>query len=278
MNYQTVIRPRTGWFDINLKELHRYRDLIFLFVRRDFSASYKQTILGPLWALIQPLLTTVVFTLIFGNIAQLAPAGVPSFAFYFSANMMWSYFANCLTHTAETFTKNSHLLGKVYFPRLVMPISTVISQLISLGIQFAIFLAFWTYYLIVPSGLLPNTFIALTPLLVLQLMLLGFGVGVIVSACTTKYRDLAFAVSFCMQLWMYATPVVYDISIIPEKWIHLYMLNPVAPIIMTMRYAFLGLGAFEVKYYLIGWAATLMLVSLGVILFSRVEKTFMDTV
>ena len=276
--FTTVIRPKSGWFDLHLKEVLRYKDLIFLFVKRNFTAYYKQTVLGPAWAIIQPFLTTVVFTIVFGNIAGLAPAGVPSFIFYLSGTVVWHYFSGCLTSTSRTFTANASILGKVYFPRLVMPISTVLSQLISFSIQLLFFLCFWVYYLIVPSGLHPNLYILMFPLLVLQLAMLGLGFGVIISACTTKYRDLAMLVGFGVSLWMYATPVAYDISIVPEKWMSLYMCNPVTPVIMTMRYAFLGVGSFDLPHYLLGWCITLVFLTLGILLFSRVEKTFMDTV
>lgn len=276
--FTTVIKPQSGWFDFDLKELVRYRDLIFLFVKRNFTAYYKQTILGPAWAIIQPFLTTVIFTVVFGNMAGLAPDGVPSFLFYLAGTVMWQYFSGCLTTTAGTFTSNASILGKVYFPRLVMPISTVFSQLISFAIQMLFFLCFWVYYLIVPSGVQPNIYILMFPLLILQLALLSLGCGIIISACTTKYRDLAMLVGFGTQLWMYATPVAYDIGIIPEQWLSLYMCNPVTPVVMTMRYAFLGIGSFDLQSYLNGWATTLVLLFFGVILFSRVEKTFMDTV
>lgn len=276
--FTTVIKPQSGWFDFDLKELIRYRDLIFLFVKRNFTAYYKQTILGPAWAIIQPFLTTVIFTVVFGNMAGLAPDGVPSFLFYLAGTVIWQYFSGCLTSTASTFTANAGILGKVYFPRLVMPISTVLSQLISFAIQMLFFLCFWVYYLIVPSGVQPNAYMLLFPLLVLQLAMLSLGCGIIISACTTKYRDLAMLVGFGTQLWMYATPVAYDIGIIPEQWLSLYMCNPVTPVVMTMRYAFLGIGSFDLQSYLTGWATTLVLLLFGVVLFSRVEKTFMDTV
>lgn len=276
--FTTVIQPKNGWFDLHLKELVHYRDLIFLFVKRNFTAYYKQTILGPAWAIIQPFLTTVIFTVVFGSIAGLAPSGVPSFLFYLAGNVVWQYFSGCLTATATTFTSNAAILGKVYFPRLVMPISTVLSQLISFAIQMLFFLCFWVYYLIVPSGVQPNVCILLFPLLVLQLALLGLGFGIIISACTTKYRDLAMMVGFGVQLWMYATPIAYDISIIPQQWMNLYMCNPVTPVVMTMRHAFLGIGSFDLQHYLIGWIVTLLFLFIGVVLFSRVEKTFMDTV
>ncbi|MCD7818864.1 MAG: ABC transporter permease [Lachnospiraceae bacterium] len=276
--FTTVIEPKNGWFDFHFKELLQYKDLIFLFVKRNFTSNYKQTILGPAWAIIQPFLTSVMFTLVFGNIAGLAAAGVPSFIYYFCANIVWQYFSGCLTATSATFTANAGILGKVYFPRLVMPISTVLSQLISFAIQFMFFMFFWVYYMIVPSGLQPNAYMLLFPLLILQLALLGLGFGIIISACTTKYRDLAMLVGFGTQLWMYATPVAYDISYIPEGLMDLYMLNPVTPVVLTMRYAFLGTGFFALKYYLIGWGTTLVILCIGVVLFNRVEKTFMDTV
>lgn len=276
--FTTVIQPKNGWFELNLKELFKYKDLIILFVKRNFTSQYKQTILGPAWAIIQPFVTTVIFTLVFGNIAGLAPAGVPTFLFYLSANIVWQYFSGCLTMTSSTFTANAAILGKVYFPRLVMPISSVISQLIPFVIQLVFFLIFWVYYLVVPSGVEPNLYILLFPLIIIQLAMLGLGFGVIISACTTKYRDLAMAVGFGTQLWMYATPIAYDISIIPEKYLSLYMLNPVTPAVMAMRYAFLGTGYFNLKYYLISWIVTIVVLFIGVVLFSRIEKTFADTV
>lgn len=275
----TKIQQRTGWFDINLKEIIQYRDLIFLFVRRTFVAQYKQTILGPAWAIIQPLLTTIVFTIVFGNLAGLSTDEIPPFLFYMCGNIAWGYFSGCLTATSSTFVTNANILGKVYFPRLVMPISIVITQLISFAIQFAFFIAILTIYAFTPgNNILPNLYMLLSPIILLQMALLGLGFGIIVSALTTKYRDLAMLVSFGVQLWMYATPVAYSLSIIPNKWMGVYMLNPMAPLIETFRYAFLGSGSFQLGYYLISWGLTIAVLFIGVILFSRVEKTFMDTV
>ena len=276
--FNTVIKPKTSLLDVNLKEVWSYRDLIGLFVKRNFVSQYKQTILGPLWAIIQPLLTTVIFTVVFGNLAGLAPAGVPSFVFYLAGSVLWGYFSGCLTTTATTFTSNSNILGKVYFPRLVMPISTVLSQLISFVIQFAMFAIFWGFYIIKGVGVEPNIYMLLFPLLIVQLAMLSLGFGIIISSLTTKYRDLVHLISFGVQLWMYATPVAYDVSIIPAKYMGLYMLNPVTPIVNTFRYAFLGVGTFDLTYYLISWGITLVVLGLGVILFNKVEKTFMDTV
>ena len=281
-NKVTVIKPRTGWFDLNLGELAQYKDLIFLFVKRNFVSLYKQTILGPAWAVIQPLLTTVVFSLVFGNIAGLAADGVPSFIFYLTANVMWGYFSGCLTSTSSTFIANSGILGKVYFPRLVMPISTVLSKLIDFAIQFSFMIIFVIYYAVTHS-IHPNWYVLMTPVLLLQLAMLSLGVGVIISAATTKYRDLRMLVSFGVQLWMYATPVAYDMFSIAGfapggKYYHLYMLNPVTPIINIFRYGYLGIGGVDWFYYGISWIVTLVVLFLGVVLFSRVEKTFMDTV
>ena len=279
----TIIRPKSGWFDLPIKELLRYKDLILLFVKRDFVSLYKQTILGPAWAVIQPFLTTVVFSLVFGSIAGLAADGVPSFIFYLSGNVVWNYFNHCLTTTSGTFITNANILGKVYFPRLVMPVSTVLSKLIDFAIQYCFMLCFLVFYTLTGAGVAPNWYILMTPLILLQLAMLSLGCGVIISAATTKYRDLRMLVSFGVQLWMYASPVAYDMfsmgAFAPgSKYYGLYMLNPVTPIINLFRYAYLGIGQVDWLYYGIGWVTTLVLLFAGIVLFSRVEKTFMDTV
>lgn len=275
--YDVVIEPKTGWFDIDLEGLWKYRDLILLFVKRNFIAQYKQTILGPAWAIIQPMLTTVIFTVVFGSMAGLSADGVPSFLFYMSGTIAWTYFSTCLTKTADTFTGNARIFGKVYFPRLVMPISTVLTNLIAFSIQFAMFLGFLAFY-IVRGEVHPSIYILLLPLLVVQMAMLALGSGIIISALTTKYRDLKMLISFGVQLWMYGTPVAYDIRIVPQKLLGLYMLNPMTPIINSFRKAFLGIGVFQPRYYLCGWGVTLVILFIGVILFNQVEKTFMDTV
>ena len=282
-SFTTVITPKTGWFDINLKEVWDYRDLILLFVKRNFVSQYKQTILGPAWAFIQPFLTTIVFTLIFGNIAGLAPGGIPSFVFYFSGTILWTYFSTCLSQTANTFVANANTMGKVYYPRLVMPISTVLSQLISFAIQYIFLIIFLLYFVLTKQGVHPNYWVFLTPILLLQLGMLSLGFGIIISSVTTKYRDLAKLVGFGVQLWMYASPVAYDMYSITAfapggKWHTLFMCNPVTPLITIFRYGYLGFGFIEWNFYWIGWATTLVILSFGVILFSHVEKTFMDTV
>ena len=276
---KTIITPRKRWFDFRLGELFRYRDLVTLFVRRTFVSQYKQTILGPAWAIIQPLLTTIMFTVVFGNIAKLPTDGMPPFLFYMCGNIAWGYFAHCLSQTSNTFISNAYIFGKVYFPRMVIPVSTVISSIISFAIQFLLFLAFLLYFLLRPNNVIaPNVHMMLLPLLVLQMALLGLGFGIIVAAVTTKYRDLHMLVAFGVQLWMYATPVAYSSSMIPAKYVSLYRLNPMTPIIETFRYAFLGSGSFRLEYFLTGWGVTLLLLLLGLMLFSHVEKTFMDTV
>ena len=276
--FQTVIEPKNKLLDLKLKEVWDYRDLVMLFVRRTFVAQYKQTILGPAWAIIQPLFTTVIFTFVFGNLAGLAPSGVPTFIFYLCGSIAWTYFSGCLTATSTTFTANSSIMGKVYFPRLVMPISTVISQLIAFAIQSVFFIAFLIYYYVIGADVHPNVYMLLTPVLILQLALLGLGFGIIISALTTKYRDLAMVVGFGTQIWMYLTPVAYDIGIIPERLMDIYMLNPVTPVICMLRYAFLGIGELQLEYYTMSWVVTIFVVFVGIILFNRVEKTFMDTV
>ena len=282
-SFSTVIKPKSGWFDLHLKEVFAYRDLIFLFVKRNFVSKYKQTILGPLWAIIQPLLTTVVFTLVFGNIAGLAPDGVPPFIFYLCGTILWTYFSNCLSQTANTFVANSGTMGKVYFPRLVMPISTVFSELISLAIQYCFMVIFLVFYTVTKQGVKPSLWILMTPLIVLQLAMLSLGCGIIISALTTKYRDLAMLVGFGVQLWMYGSPIAYDMFSFAVfapggKWHTLYMCNPISSVVNLFRYAYLGVGTVEWHYYSVSWCTTFVLLFLGIVLFSHVEKTFMDTV
>lgn len=277
-NWTTIIKPKTGWFDINLRELLQYKDLIVMFVKRDFKTLYKQTILGPLWIIINPLLTTLMYTIVFGNIAKISTDGMPQIIFYMLGTTVWTYFSTCLTKTSTTFTGNAAIFGKVYFPRLVTPISTVISGLINFAVQFAMFLIFAIYYYVKGAPINPNIYILMTPLLLIQLAMLSLGFGVIISSLTTKYRDLAVLVTFGVQLWMYATPVVYPASQIGGKLKTLMMLNPVSPIVESFRYAFLGCGSIPWNFFMISICTTLVVLFIGVVLFSRVEKTFMDTV
>ena len=279
-HFNTVIKPKSGWFDLHLKEVFAYRDLIFLFVKRNFVSKYKQTVLGPAWAIIQPLLTTVVFTLVFGNIAGLAPDGVPSFVFYLSGTVLWTYFSNCLTQTANTFVANSQVFGKVYFPRLTTPISQVLTSLINFFIQFVMYVLFWAYFAVTGSDIHLTAWAFAVPLVVLEVMLLGLGVGIIVSALTTKYRDLAIAVSFGVQLWMYISPVVYPLSSLDNspRLQMLMRLNPMTAPIEVFRMGTLGTGTVEVGNLIYSLLFTAAALVLGVVLFSRIEKTFMDTV
>ena len=282
--WTTVIRPRKGWFDLNLKDLIRYRDLIFLMVKRNFTVLYKQTVLGPAWVIVQPLLTTFVFTIVFGAIAGLPTDGIPKPLFYMAGNVCWNYFSNCLVNTSNTFIKNSDLFGKVSFPRLCVPFSVVITELINFVVQFFLFLLIMLfYYLRHKSGAVsPNWHLMpLVPLLLIQLGILGLGCGIIVSAMTTRYRDLAMLVSFGVHLWMYYTPITYSTTLVMERYPHMmgvYMINPITPIIEIFRAAFLGTEVYSYGYNIQSIAVTIAVFLLGVVLFSRVEKTFMDTV
>lgn len=284
--FKTVITSKHKIFNLHLKETFQYRDLIFLFVKRDFTAKYKQTVLGPLWAIIQPLLTTVVFTFVFGSLAGLTTADIsgefviPAFLFYMSGNICWSYFSSTLTATSNTFIGNMAIMGKVYYPRLVTPIATAFSDLISFGIQFAMFLVIWLVYIIIGgTSIVITPMLLLIPLLVVQMIILSTGFGIIISSVTTKYRDLTMLVGFGLQLWQYASPIAYGLELIPKNYLTLYMIvNPVTPIVTTFRYAMFGFGYFNVWYYLISWAITLIVFFIGLILFSKIERTFMDTV
>lgn len=284
---RTIIESGNKLLDLKLKEVWKYRDLIGLLVRRNFVSKYKQTILGPAWAIIQPLLTTIVFTVIFGNLAGLTTMDstsqegliVPGFLFYMSGTVCWQYFAGCLNECSNTFRGNESILGKVYFPRLVMPLSSIFSQLISFVIQFCMFLAFYLFFMIVGgTDMHISPQILLLPLLVAQIALLGMGCGLIITALTTKYRDLVMLVSFGVQLWQYGTPVAYGLSLIPEKYMFMYMLNPMTPIVITFRYAFFGSGVMNWVYYGLGWFTTLLIVFLGLLIFNKTERTFMDTI
>ena len=281
--YYKEISSEAKTFNFNFKEVWQYKDLILLFVKRNFVSQYKQTILGPAWAVIQPLLTTIVFTFIFGNVARLADCGaVPTFLFYMCGNVAWHYFSGCLTGTADTFIANSGTMGKVYFPRLCMPISTVLGNLISFGIQFVMFIVFLIIYLFVPEyEIKMNLFALLTPVHILQMAMLGLGCGVIISACTTKYRDLRFLVGFGVSLWMYASPVAYSRDLFRGTLLyHVVRFNPMTPIIEMLRYGFLGPDAGSVDWvsYGVSWGITLVLLTWGVLLFNKVERTFMDTI
>jgi len=278
-NWTTVIKPKTGLFDINLKEVWQYRDLVYMFLKRNFTSAYKQTILGPLWFLITPLMTSSMFTVVFGQIAKISTEGVPQFLFYLAGNTAWGYFSSCLTSTASTFSGNAHIFSKVYFPRLVTPITSVIYALLSFFIQLTLMLVLMAYFAFGRGeAVQPNIWLLLVPVMILQMALLGMGLGIIISSITTKYRDLSILVGFGVHLWMYATPIVYPLSQVPEFLTDIIMLNPMTAIVNNFKYAFLGCGEPIISGWIYSWIFTVIALFLGIIIFSKVEKTFIDTV
>jgi len=276
--WDLVIRSNTGWFDLHLADVWRYRDLTLLFVWRDFVAQYKQTILGPLWHLIQPLFTTALFTLVFSKVANLSTDTLPPILFYMAGVTCWNYFAECLNRTSATFIQNASIFGKVYFPRLSVPVSVVLSNIIKFAIQFSLFLAFVGYYYVKGAAIRPNMYVLLTPLVLLIMAALGLGLGIIVSSLTTKYRDLQVLVTFGVQLLMFVTPVVYPVSMVSHQYRWLILANPMTALVETFRYSFLGAGTFDPWQLVYSSAATLIILCIGVVLFNHVERTFMDTV
>jgi len=276
--WDLIIRPKRGLLDINLREIWRYRDLVMLFVRRDFVAKYKQTILGPLWFIIQPILTTLMFTLLFGRLAGISTDGLPPMLFYLSGIVAWTYFSTCLNTTSNTFIANAGIFGKVYFPRLTVPISIVISNLIQFGIQFALLVGIMLFYYFKGVEIRLNSYALLIPYLIVLMALMGLGFGIIISSLTTKYRDLTNLVAFGIQLWMYATPVAYPLSAISDKYKIYVMINPVTPIVETFRYALLGSGSVSAGMLWYATGFTVFVLALGIIMFNRVEKSFMDVV
>ena len=276
--WDLVIEPQNSLFELHLKDVWRYRDLLWLLVKRDFVSFYKQTILGPLWFFIQPLFTTIIFTFVFGNLAGLSTDGLPQPLFYMAGITAWNYFADCLTKTSTVFRDNAQIFGKVYFPRLIMPLSIVVSNLVRFGVQMLLFFMMIGYYAFTGAAFHSNSFVLLFPILVLLMALLGLGLGLIITALTTKYRDLAFLITFGVQLMMYATTVIYPLSAAPAKYKWLVELNPMTGIIEAFRYGFLGQGVLT--WQSLGYSVIVTLVSLvlGVIIFNKTEKTFVDTV
>ncbi|MEI8278507.1 MAG: ABC transporter permease [Bacteroidota bacterium] len=277
-SWTEVIEPKSSSLDFKIKDVWRYRDLLILLVRRDFIAVYKQTILGPIWFFLQPVLTTLMYTLIFGRIAGLSTDGKPMILFYLSGITMWNYFAECLNKTATVLKDNSEIFGKVYFPRIVMPLSIVISNLIKLGIQLILFAIFWGFYFINTGNLHFNVAMLLLPFLIIIMGGLGLGFGMIITSLTTKYRDMVFLLTFGVQLLMYATPVIYSLNSIGEKYKMLLMANPMSSIIETFRYAFLGSGSLNLWGLLYSTGFMFIILIIGVVTFNKVEKSFMDTV
>ena len=276
--WDLVIEPHSSLFQLNLKDVWRYRDLLWLLVKRDFVSFYKQTILGPLWFFIQPLFTTIIFTFVFGNLAGLSTDGLPQPLFYMAGITSWNYFADCLTKTCTVFKDNANIFGKVYFPRLIMPLSIVVSNLVRFGVQMLLFFMMMGYYAYIGAAFTPNAYILLFPVLVFQMALLGLGLGLVITALTTKYRDLAFLITFGVQLMMYATTVIYPLSAAPDKYKWLIELNPMTGIIEAFRFGFLGQGEFTFSSFGYSVAFTLVSLVLGVIIFNKTEKNFVDTV
>lgn len=277
-NYTTHIKSKSGLLEIDIRELFRYKDLVFLFFKRNYTTRYKQTILGPLWLVLNPLITVLLYAFVFGRIAGLSTEGIPHLLFYLCSNSIWAFFATCITETANTFTANSAIMGKVYFPRLVMPISSVLTGMLDLVIQIGMLLIAIIIYMICGTSINIGISILLAPVLILQVAMLGLGCGIIVAALTTKYRDLIILVGFGVQLWMYASPVVYSSALIPEEYHTLYFINPMASVLTCWRSVILGVEEIPWGSWGISWISTILLLVIGVLLFNKVEKVFMDTV
>ena len=276
--WTTIITPQKKFIDINLVEVWRYRDLIYRLVHKEFVYKYKQTILGPLWFFIQPLMMSIVFTIVFNQIANIPTDNVPPMMFYLSGLLAWNYFSESLNKTASTFISNVSIFGKVYFPRLCVPISIAITNLLTLGIQMILFIFFYIYFLLKGAPIKPTIWILSLPFLIVQVAVLGLGVGIWISSLTTKYRDLRFTVTFLTQLWMYATPIMYPISQVPEKWHWILWLNPMTGIVETFKVATLNTGLININYLIVSLIMTLAILLSGLVIFTHIEKTFMDTV
>jgi len=276
--WDEIIKPKNRLFELHFGEIWRYRDLLMLFVRRDFVSVYKQTILGPFWYLLQALLTTLTFTLIFGKVAKLPTDSTPPLLFYMAGIVCWGYFSQCLMKTSNTFVNNASIFGKVYFPRLTVPVSIVISNLVSFGIQLLMFLGFLVYYYFQGMAVQLNSALLLFPVLIILMAGMGLGMGIVISSMTTKYRDLQYLLTFGIQLLMYATPVIFPLSFFGGKLRTLVLLNPMTSIVETFKYAFLGSGTFNWFYLLYSAVFTLVILIIGIIMFNKVERSFMDTV
>ncbi len=276
--YTTEIKPQSHLFAIDFKEIWRYRDLFYMFVKRDIITQYKQTILGPLWFFIQPMLTTIMYMVVFGGIAGISTDDLPQPLFYMAGICLWTYFSECLNKTSNTFTANAGIFGKVYFPRLVVPMATVTSNLLRFFIQMTLFVLLYIYYYFTGAGLQINSYILLLPLLIIMLAALALGFGILFSSLTTKYRDLTFLLTFFVQLWMYATPVIYPLSVMSENRRWIMLLNPVTSIIETFKFSVMGKGTFEWSYLAYSAGFAVVLLAIGIVVFNRVQRSFMDTV
>lgn len=280
-NWDLIIQNKSSLFRLDLHEVWRYRDLLRMYVKRDIITFYKQTILGPMWFFIQPIMTTIMFMFVFGGIAGISTDGVPQAVFYLAGLVCWNYFADCLTKCSDTFNANQQIFGKVYFPRLIVPFSIVISNMVKMGIQLVLFLVVYAYYFIVLGTFEINWTIVLFPVLLLMLASLGLGFGLVISSLTTKYRDLRFLITFGVQLWMYATPVIYPLSVMKQNYpdkIWVIVANPLTAIIETFKYGFTGVGVFEWNYLLYSFIMSIAVLLLGIIVFNRVQKNFMDVI
>jgi len=275
---ETVIKPKNSLLEINLNEIWQYRDLLFMFVKRNIITQYKQTILGPTWFFIQPALTTLMYMIVFGGIAKIPTDGLPQPMFYLAGVVCWQYFADCLTKTSNTFIDNQGIFGKVYFPRLIVPLATVISNLVRMLIQFLLFIAVYIYYIVVGVKVAPNLYILLVPLLIIMLAGLSLSFGIIISSLTTKYRDLTILFNFIVQLWMYATPIIYPLSTMPPNRQWIMALNPVTSIIETFKYGTMGVGTFNWAHLSYSFVFMAVLLFVGIMVFNKVQRSFMDTI
>lgn len=276
--WDIIIKPQASIFEIDITEIWRYRDLLMMFVKRDIVTFYKQTILGPLWFFIQPLFTTIMFMVVFGGLAGISTNGLPQGLFYMAGILCWNYFSDCLTRTSTTFKENQQIFGKVYFPRIVVPLSIIVSNLVRFGIQFILFIVIYIYYLANGINVQPNLGVLLFPVLILIIAGLALGFGMIITALTTKYKDLVFLVQFGVQLWMYATPVIYPLSVTPEKYRWMIVANPMTAVVETFKYGFLNQESFQMFHLLYSFIFMVLILTLGILVFNKVEKGFMDTI
>lgn len=277
-NWDLIIEPKSSLFNIDLNEIWQYRDLLTLFVKRDIITQYKQTILGPAWFFIQPALTTIMYMVVFGGIAKISTDGLPQPMFYLAGIVCWQYFADCINKTSSTFTANQNIFGKVYFPRLIVPLSTVSSNLVRFSIQFLLFMAVYIYFLVMGVKVAPNCYALLIPVLIAMLAGLSLGFGILISSLTTKYRDLTILFTFVVQLWMYATPVIYPLSTMSPKMQIIMSINPVTSIVETFKYGTMGVGTFSWASLVYSFVFMIILLAVGIVVFNKVQRSFMDTV
>ena len=278
MEYNTIIKPKNKLFEVDFREIWQYRDLFTMFVKRDIITQYKQTILGPTWFFIQPLITTIMYMVVFGGIAKIPTDGLPQPLFYMAGIVCWQYFADCLNKTSSTFTTNQAIFGKVYFPRLIVPLSNVASGLVRMGIQFLLFAGVYVYYIITGVSISPNIYILLLPLIILMLAGLSLGFGIIISSMTTKYRDLTILFTFVVQLWMCATPIIYPLSTMSPKRQWIMALNPVTSLVETFKFGTMGVGTFSWGQLGYSFGFMVILMGIGIVVFNKVQRSFMDTV